>query len=394
MHERILIRGSCIWDGVANEMLHENAIAIEDKKILTIAKFGDLDPGSFGRLLDFSGLTLMPGLIDCHTHHSLDATLENFLDKMGDSISDLKIRAGELMKKDLQSGVTTCRTLGDKEFIDINCREAVKNGLAMGPRYLVAGKGIRAAKGHGFVGYPFNGPDEIKNAVLENVAIGADLIKIYISGTLRGTGTLPSYLTREEIETAICTSHESGLKVASHCVGGIGLDWALELGLDTLEHAYHISDYQIEKLAKSGTSPVLTLSPVLNDHVLKNYPDYLMKGHFEERDEIVSRLKALIGFGIPFSLGTDGMHGGLAREAEYAVQLGATNYQAMQAATINGAKICGIENETGSIFPGKYADIIAVEGNPFHDIKVLGKVRAVVLQGKLVVVNDLQNFIA
>ncbi len=389
MSERILLRGSCIWDGVANNLLPENAISIEDKKILAIGKFEELNSASFDRLIDFSGLILMPGLIDSHTHHSLDATLRNFLERMGDSITELTIRAWGLMKKDLQSGVTTCRTLGDKEYIDITCREAVENGLAEGPRSLVAGKGIRAAKGHGFVGYSFTGPDEIRNAVLENVSAGTDLIKIYISGTLRGTGNLPSYLTREEIETAVYTSHERGLKVAAHCVGGIGLDWALELGLDTLEHAYHINDFQIEKLLKSNTHPVLTLSPVLDDMVIKNYPVYLMHGHFEERDEIISRLQALIAASIPFSLGTDGMHGGLAREAEYAVQLGATGYQALQAVTINGARICGIDNETGSLLPGKYADIIAVEGNPFYDIKALGKVKAVIFHGKLVTVNDL-----
>jgi len=391
MNERILIRGSCIWDGVASNLLPEDSITIVGKKIQAISKYRESDPCSFDRLLDFSGFTLMPGMIDCHTHHSLDATLKNFLERMGDSISDLTIRAGDLMKKDLESGVTTCRTLGDKEYIDISYREAVNNGLEVGPRYLVAGKGIRAAKGHGFVGYPFNGPDEIRNAVIENVAAGVDLIKIYISGTLRGNGNLPSFLTREGIETAIITSHEKGLKVASHCVGGIGLDWALEAGLDTLEHAYYINDYQIEKLSNSNTSPVLTLSPVLNDQVIKNYPDYLMTGHFEERDEIVSRLRALISSGIPFSLGTDGMHGGLAREAEYAVKLGATNIQALHAVTINGAKVCGIENETGSLLPGKYADIIAIEGDPFRDIGALAKVMAVIMQGRLVAVNDLKE---
>jgi len=391
MAERILIKGSYIWDGISNNLLPEGAIIIEDKKITAIDFFDKINPSSYERMLDFSGLTLMPGMIDCHTHHSMDATLENYLDRMTDSIPVLTLRAAAMMKKDLWAGVTTIRTLGDREYLDIACREAIKDGLAVGPRSIVAGKGIRAAKGHGFVGYPFTGEEEISNAIKENLAAGADFIKIYISGTLKGDGDLPSYLTRKEIKTAIDTAHKAGVKVASHCVGGIGLDWAFVLGLDTLEHAYHISDTQIEKLLKSKTQLVLTLSPIFNDKIVNNYPKQLIQGHFDERNEISRRIKAIISTKYPFALGTDGMHGELASEAELAVILGATNHKALEAITINGAKVCGLENETGSISPGKYADIIAVDGNPLENIETLKKVRAVIKKGRLITASSLQH---
>ncbi len=384
MAERIIIKGSFIWDGICKNLLPENAVLIEDKRILAIDKFSEFNSSSDDKILDFSGLTLMPGMIDCHTHHSLDASLENFLDRMADNTSELTTRATGLMKKDLSSGVTMCRTLGDKGYLDIVCRDAVNAGLAVGPRSKVAGKGIRAARGYGFVGYPFNGIEEIRNAIKENLRAGADLIKIYISGTLKGDGDLPSYLTREEIETAINVSHEAGVRIASHCVGGVGLDWALEMGLDTLEHAYHISDAQITKLSKSNTHPVLTLSPILNDEIVNHYPKHLIQGHLDERNEILGRLKALISAEIPFALGTDGMHGGLANEAAYAVELGAANYEVLKALTIIGARVCGVENETGSILAGKYADIIIVDGNPLKEISSLKNVKAVFMQGSLV----------
>jgi imidazolonepropionase-like amidohydrolase len=384
MAERILVKASFIWDGISKDLRHNGAILIEDTKIKTVGSYGEINPSDYNHVLDFSGLTLMPGLIDSHTHHSMDPTLENYLDRMSDSIPELTLRAAAMMRKDLQAGVTTCRTLGDKEYLDIACREAVNRNLILGPRSIVAGKGIRAAKGHGFVGYPFNGKEEIRKAIQENLAAGADFIKIYISGTLKGDGDLPSYLTREEIATAIRTSHEAGLKVASHCVGGIGLDWALELGLDTLEHAYHISDAQIEKLAVSTTKLVLTPSPILNDKIVYHYPKHLIQGHFNERDEICGRMRALIGANIPFALGTDGMHGELAQEAEYVVELGASNFSALQALTVYGASVCGMENETGTLEAGKYADIIAVEGDPLEKIQALKKVKAVVKQGRLV----------
>lgn len=386
---RILIKGSFIWDGISDNLLPEGAIIIEDKKIIIIDSYSEINSSYYEKILDFSGLTLLPGMIDSHTHHSLDATLENYLDRMTDSIPELTSRARAMMKKDLKAGVTTCRTLGDKEYLDIACREAVKGGFAVGPRSVVAGKGIRAAKGHGFVGYPFTGSEEIINAIKDNLINGVDFIKIYISGTLKGDGNLPSYLTREEIESAINASHEAGVRIASHCVGGIGLDWALDMGLDILEHAYHISDNQIDELAKSNTRLVLTLSPILNDEIVNHYPKHLIQGYFDERDVITSRIRAMISANIPFALGTDGMHGELSREAQYVVDLGATNYKALQALTINGAKTCGIENETGSLVTGKYADIIAIEGNPLENIKALEKVKVVMKQGRLVTANDL-----
>jgi imidazolonepropionase-like amidohydrolase len=384
MSEQILIKGSLLWDGISDRLLSEGVILIKDKRIKAVATYADIDSLDYQRTMDFSGLTLLPGLIDSHTHHSMDASLENYLDRMSDSIPELTLRAAAMMKKDLQAGVTTCRTLGDKEYLDIACRQAVEDGLLEGPRSIVAGKGIRAAKGHGFVGYPFDGPEEIRNAIKQNLAATADFIKIYITGTLKGDGELPSYLTREEIQTAIATAHNAGVRVASHCVGGLGFNWALELGLDTLEHAYFISDRQIEKLAKSHTQLVLTPSPILNDDIVNHYPKHLIQRHFDEREEISGRMAAMIDADIPFALGTDGMHGGLAKEAAYVVELGASNIKALAALTINGAKVCGIADETGSLQPGKYADIIAVDGNPFADISALTHVRAVVKQGRLV----------
>lgn len=389
MNEKILIKGSFLWDGICDNICSDRAVIVEDQKIKSLVSSNETANFSYNKIFDFSGYTLMPGMIDCHTHHSMDATLDNYLDRMKDNIEDLIRRAKEMMKKDIRSGVTTCRTLGDREFLDITCREAVRYRLIEGPRSLVAGKGIRAAKGHGFVGYPFNGVKEIRNAINTNLAAGADLIKIYITGTLRNGGDLPPFLKKAEIRAAINTAHESNVRIASHCVGGIGLDWALEFGLDTVEHAYHISDDQIEKLAKSNSLAVLTLSPILNDNVVKRYPKHLVQKHFDEREVIAGRIAAVINADIPFGLGTDGLHGELAGEAEYAVALGASNYKALKAATANGAKVCGIENETGTLSPGKYADIIVIDGNPLEDITSLKNVKAVIKRGRMIDFYDL-----
>ena len=385
MNKTRIITADYVWDGVKDFPVPGAAIVIKGGNIQKIAPFNELDQEQYYEVIEISGATLMPGLVDSHTHLSMDAALKDYLDHMKDGVADLTIRAVNMMRKDLVSGITTCRCLGDREFLDIACRKAVEEKRLDGPRLLVAGKGIRASSGHGFVGYPVDGLNAIKKAVNGNVVQGVDLIKFYITGTLKGDGKLPSYLSRKEIQTIIREAHQAGLPAASHCVGGIGLDWALNEGLDTLEHAYHISNDQIEKLIKSSTWTVLTPSPILLEDRINNLPVDLISDHKKEKEEIKSRMMALIASGIPYAVGSDGMHGTLANEVGYLVEMGATNISALRAATVNGAKIAGIISNTGSLEPGKKADIIAVAGNPLKDIKALKKIRAVMKEGTWIV---------
>lgn len=382
MEETTIICGDFLWDGISESVLPKGAVLIEKGIVQAVGAIENLIHYAHDRLLDFPGTTLMPGLIDCHTHLSMDPTMENYLDHMSDPVPVLTLRATAMMKKDLHSGVTTCRCCGDKEFLDIACREAVLEGLVDGPHLVVATRGIRAPHGHGFVGYPFDGIRQIRNAIQENVRAGADFIKIYITGTLRGDSKLPSFLSREEIKTAIEESHLSGLRIGAHCVGGIGMDWALELGLDSLEHAYHISDDQIDHLLKTKTGLVLTPSPILMDERVNHLPARLIPGHVKEKEMIAERMTAIISAGVPFAVGTDGMHGELTQEIVYLEELGASRLEALKSATLHGAKVCGIDDRTGSLETGKDADLIALEGNPFKDLSALDKVKAVWKQGQ------------
>jgi len=372
-----------VIDGTGGPPIEKGAILIEGQRIIRVGKEEEFREKTGVPVLDCSDQTLLPGLIDCHNHLSLDPTLDNYLYRMNDSIPELTLRATTTMAVDLQSGVTTSRCLGDKGFLDVECKKAVDSGLVRGPRLLIATRGIRALHGHGFVGYAFGGVEEIRTAVRENLAAGADVIKIFITGTLRGSKEIPSFFSKEEIQAAVDEAHRVGIPVATHCIGGIGFEWALETGIDTIEHGYFLTDKEIDLLAESGRWLVMTPSIFFTDARIKTLPTGLIDGHLHQRDEVAQRMRAAIKAGIKFAVGTDGMHGGLAQEIKYLVDFGATTNQALMAATCNAARACGLEESIGTLEPGKYGDVIGVKGNPLEDIGALKRVKTVVSMGEI-----------
>jgi imidazolonepropionase-like amidohydrolase len=380
---KTLIRGGLVIDGTGGPPIDKGAILIEGQRIIGIGKEEEFRGSTNVDVLDCSNQTLLPGLIDCHNHLSLDPTLENYLYRMNDSIPELTLRATTTMAVDLQSGVTTSRCLGDKGFLDVECKRAVAEGRIEGSRLLVATRGIRAPHGHGFVGYPFSGVEQIRTAVRENLAAGADVIKIFITGTLRDPKGIPSYFSKEEIQAAVDEAHRLGVPAATHCIGGIGLEWALELGIDTIEHGYFLTDKEIDLLAKSDSWLVMTPSIFFTDARIRTLPPHLVEGHLQQRDEVAQRMRAAIKAGIKFAVGTDGMHGGLAQEIQYLVDFGATPSQALMAATCHAAKVCGLEGSIGTLEPGKFGDIIGVEGNPLEDIGSLKRVKTVISRDRI-----------
>ncbi len=380
---KTLMKGGLVIGGTGRPPIDKGAILIDGERIIRLGKEEEVKERADVHVLDCSDQTLLPGLIDCHNHLSLDPRLENYLYRMADPIPTLTLRAWETMKIDLRSGVTTSRCMGDKGFLDVECKRAVAEGRIEGPRLLIATRGIRAFHGHGFVGYPFGGIDQIQAAVRENLSAGADLIKIYITGTLRGPEGIPSYFSREEIQTAVDEAHRVGIPVATHCIGGIGFEWALEIGIDVIEHGYFLTDREIDLLVKSDKWLVMTPSVFFTDARIQTLPTDLIDGHLRQRDEVAQRMRAAIKAGIRFAVGTDGMHGGLAQEIQYLVEFGATPIQALMAATCHAAKVCGLEESIGTLEPGKFGDIIGVKGNPLEDIGALKRVKTVVSRGEI-----------
>jgi imidazolonepropionase-like amidohydrolase len=382
--DRILVRGKILIDGLGAPPVEQGCVIIEGERILAVGREEKIRMEGITRTMDCSDQTLLPGLIDCHNHLSLDPTLDNYLYRMNDSIPELTLRAAATMAVDLHSGVTTSRCLGDKGFLDVECKNAVNSGLVPGPRLLIATRGIRALHGHGFVGYPFGGVEQIRTAVRENLSAGADLIKIYITGTLCGPKGIPSFFSKGEIQAAVDEAHRVGIPVATHCIGGVGLECALEAGIETIEHGYFLTDREIELLVKSDSWLVMTPSIFFTDARIRTLPPPLIEGHLQQREEVGQRMTASIKAGVKFAVGTDGMHGGIAQEIQYLMDFGATASQALMAATYYAAMVCGLEDSIGTLEPDKFGDIIGVEGNPLKDIEALKRVKTVISRGKIV----------
>jgi imidazolonepropionase-like amidohydrolase len=379
-----LIKGGHLIDGTGSPPKGPAALLVEDERITAVGAEAENRASEASDVIDCGSRTLLPGLIDCHNHLSLDPTLDNYLYRMNDPIPDLTLRSVMTMRVDVQSGVTTSRCLGDKEFLDTACRTWVREGRVLGPRLLVAGRGIRAPHGHGFVGYPFGGVESVRQATRENLMAGADLIKIYITGTLRTKEGILHYYSKEEIETVVEEAHRVGVPVATHCIGGPGLKLALDAGIDVIEHGYFVSDKQIERLRSTGTWLVMTPSIFLTNARINTLPPQLIEGHLRQRDQVVERLTAAIGGGVRYAVGTDGMHGGIAQEIQYLVDLGASPEDALRAATASAARVCGMEDHIGTLEKGKFADVIAVEGDPLKDPLVLQSPKPVILGGRRV----------
>jgi imidazolonepropionase-like amidohydrolase len=380
----LIVKGSLLIDGTGRSPVEKGAVRVEGDRITAVGPEKEIGAPAGFRVIDCRDRVLIPGLIDCHNHVSMDPTQENWPARLNDGDVEQTLRAVNNLAADLKAGVTTARSLGDRNFLDVVCKKAVESGQLMGPRLVVATRGIRATHGHGMVGYAFDGPDAVRRAVRENIKAGADVIKLFITGTVRTGPELVCFPSTEEISVAIEESHRAGLKTAAHCIGGKGFETCLAAGLDCFEHGYFLTDREIELLIKSNRWLDLTPSPFFTEERIRTLPGEIAHAFRKDREEVARRMKIIIRSGVKFAAGTDGMHGELAQELEYLVGFGASETQALAAVTRNAAAVLGLEENVGTLEPGKFADIVAVQGNPLKDIRALKKVGTVISRGQVV----------
>ena len=390
------------------DVLENSGILIHDGTIAQIGGSPSLPEGT--TILSLENGTLMPGFIDSHSHAGEDSCREEGISQQHLQPDGRKALRGLMsLQKDLRAGTTTIRLLGDGfGMVDKQLREAVQAGEVQGPHILACCMALRPSCGTSpEIAYAADGGDEVRRRVREAVFAGADVIKLFITNISRGS-TYLDYLkgdltrfaayTYPEIAAAAEEAHRAGLKVACHCLGGEAARWALQAGVDSLEHCNLMALEDIPLFLETKTflsDPNLHLffdpekgfeSPSNKTHKWDELPSWWHDKVYEARENTRVVFREALRRGVPFALGTDLNHGGLWLECKYFVQeIGATPMQAIQAITQNGALCCGIEDQAGTIAPGKRADLVCVRGNPLENIQQLREVGFVMKSGVVAV---------
>ena len=368
-----------------------NGASPAEDRLVYCGPASDFDPASLpsGEVftMDLSGgcYTILPGLINTHVHLDLELPyLPYYLDKWGDAYRTLVVyrRAAEA----LLCGVTTIRGVGIVGQTELAVRKAFGNGLLWGPRIISCGSPLVPHAGHGFTipgSIQCSGKDEFVRALRGQLAQGVDQIKLMYTGGLAGAfeGTMDIQMTEEEVEACVQVAHRNGKKVAAHLSNNAAIYQAVKLGLDSVEHGYSIQPETARLMAEMGTfyTPTLCVSHC-NDYLRRlGVPEYTLKKQEGAAAEHIASCHRAAEAGVTICTGTDllpsdpidGTHPTV-REAELLVEeAGLTPLQAIQAATYNGARLCGVDHLTGSLEAGKLGDFIIVSGKPDQNIRDL-----------------------
>jgi imidazolonepropionase-like amidohydrolase len=276
--------------------------------------------------------------------------------------------------------------MAEEDWLDVHTRAAIEAGELDGPNLVISTRGITASNGHGRAKSAFDGVDEIRRGARENFAHGADFLKLFATGGVSsGSGLNGAVFSVDEMRAAVEEAERAGSYVAAHAHGGPGLQAAVEAGIRTIEHAATADDADVEAMLAAGCWIVGTYSILF-------HPDGIERGDAHDprvlealriaRETVSERMETILASGIPFALGTDSMHGHMAFEVQTAISFGVSPADALLAATARGAEVLRVQDRTGTLEPGKDADLIALDGNPLEDPSALERVVFVMKGGR------------
>jgi imidazolonepropionase-like amidohydrolase len=378
-----------LFDGSGSAVLEDAAVIVRGDRIHWVGPAAGTTAVPGEPRVNLGDATLLPGLIDMHNHLRISHAEGDLPSQMRDSDVAYVVHGLRNLETNLHAGVTTMKMNGDRAFLDVQMREAVKAGLARGPRLFVAGKGIKSSRCTGGVVATAicDGPDAIRQAVKENVEAGVDFIKIFATGTILGPREevlRPSY-SSEEIQAATEATHAANRLIVAHCHGGPAADACIEAGVDILEHGSLLSHDQLEEMAERGTWLCVTLAVWMHPHgdMAERLKRPLAAEIHRRLDEIQAAMAEAIRAGVRIVVGTDAVHGALAFEVQALERLGASRAEALRAATSQAGAALGCLGELGVIRPGAFADLIAVQGNPLTSLHSLNRVIWVMQRGQV-----------
>ena len=378
----LVIRSGTLFDGTGADPVDGAEVVVADGKIAG----GPAPEGA--DVVDLRSAFVMPGLIDAHTHLSVVPGLGDQVGQLRQEPGRQALRVAGNLRRDLDAGSTTLRIMGEEDWLDVYTREAIAAGQLEGPNLVIATRPIAASNGHGRMKTSFDGVDAIRAGARENLFQGADFLKLFATGGVAsGTGLQNSAYSYDEMRAAVEEADRAGTYVAAHAHGGPGLATAAQAGIRTIEHAAVASDDEVQAMLDARCWLVATFSILF-------HPDGIERGDGGNplilrnlelaRERVSERMESILASGLRLALGTDSMHGHMAYEVQTAVRFGVSPLDALLAATARSAETLRIESHTGTLEPGKDADLIALDGNPLDDLTSLERVVFVMKGGEQV----------
>ncbi len=413
----VVITAARLIDGTGSATIRDAAIVVVGDQITAVGTRASVAVPDGATTIDLGDRTLLPGLIDAHSHITINPGLAGIIGQL-EGINEVDtrqvLRGARNLRLDLASGVTTMRIVGEVHYNDVVIRDAIADGYIVGPRLLISGRAITSSNGHGSRVPPWivDGPDEMRRVVREQFRMGCDFAKLIVTGR-QYVRNAKEYLgfTEAEIAAAIEEAHRIGKKIGAHLRADLdtGLRICLQHGLDFTDHVFPIDQESIELYLAGGSIGVPTYTIALQTqvdwNVLRGKSIAERLAHIRELDRqrlartdfndtaIEARIRWIreraaedflraVAAGVPYCAGTDAMHGLFAHELEIMVKWGLPAIDAIRSATVGAAQALDIADETGSLVAGKAADIIAVTGDPLADITALGHVDFVMRAGE------------
>lgn len=399
-----ILHAGRLIDGRRDQPQTKVSIVIEAGRITKVVD-GFLKPAAGDKLIELTEHTVMPGLMDMHTHLMAQHSKDSYTEKFFMDQADYALRSTVYARTTLMAGFTTVRELGDNGVNSIALRKAIEQGWVPGPRIFTAGKSLATTGGHadptnalrgdyrrdaGPLEGVINGADDARKAVRQRYKEGADLIKLTATGgvlSLAANGQNPQF-TNEELQAVVATAKDYGMIVAVHAHGTEGIKRAVLAGVDSIEHGTFMTDEIIDLMKQKGTYWVPT--NLAGEWVAEKakepgyFPDIVRPKAAAIGPVIRETFAKAYAAGVKIAFGTDSgvsPHGQNAREFELMVAGGMPPMKAIQSATLQAARLLRIDDRFGTIEANKIADIVAVQGNPLEDIRVMHQVGFVMKDG-------------
>ncbi len=408
------IRAGHLFDATSENLRDNVVIIVEGDRIKSVeATSFPIPAGS--TVIDLRNATVLPGLIDCHTHLAFRADRYDPINYFRDTPFKQGFTAVRNAHSTLLAGFTTVRDVGSPPFAAVDLRNSINEGFISGPRIVASGPGITITGGHGDIngfspetqvglfpdkrGYQVaDGVDQVRETVRAQIKYGVDVIKVLATGGVLSQGDSPGapQFTFDELKTAADEAHAAGRKIAAHAHGAEGIKRAILAGFDSIEHASLATDEDIQLAKEHGTYFVMDIYN--DDYILGKAIEFGLPQENVDKERMVGRtqrenFQKAFKAGVKMAFGTDAgvyPHGDNAKQFKYMVQYGMTPAQAIRAATFNAADLIGRSKDVGTIEAGKYADLIAVSADPLQNVQVLENVQFV-MKGGVVYKDKLAN---